>query len=61
MNIFNDLCIEKYKPDTPVSECVAQNYSYNPDVKYSEERMAKENPGCFLKFRFVMEELWICS
>ena len=45
MNIFNDLCIEKYQPDIPVSECVAQNYSYNPDVKYSEERMATDIPG----------------
>ena len=46
MNLANNLCIEKYKPDIPVVECVAKNYPYNPDVKYSEEEMAEENPGC---------------
>ena len=46
MDLFNNLCIEKYKPEVPVIECVAENYSYNPDVTYSEEKMAKEDPGC---------------
>ena len=44
--MFNDLCIEKFKPDVHPIECVAKNYPYNPDMKYSEESMAKENPGC---------------
>ena len=55
MNKINDLCIEKYKPDVEVVECVAKNYSYNPEVVYSQENMAKENPGCLpphvLKFK----------
>ena len=55
MHEINDLCIEKYKPNVEVMECVSKNYSYNPEVEYSEEKMADENPGCLpphvLKFK----------
>ena len=47
MNAINEKCINIYKPDNEIIECVANNYPYNSKVHYTEEQMMKENPGHF--------------
>ena len=45
MNKINDICIKRFQTDEDCYECHADNWPYNPDMKYTKERMEKENPG----------------
>ena len=45
MNDINNDCLKRYKPDDEGFTVFAKNFPYNPEDKYSEEKMAKHNPG----------------
>ena len=45
MNEINNLCIKRFRSTEDCYECHANNWPYNPDMKYTKERMERENPG----------------
>ena len=46
MNYINDKCLMKFRKDEPIKESIALNFPYNPETKYTEEKMEDHKPGC---------------
>ncbi len=46
MNKLNDIIVKRYKPDDDCFVSEAINLPYNPDMDFSEKKMAEFNCGC---------------
>ena len=58
MNVLNNKCLIKYKPHDEIITSMANNFAYNPEVEYSEEKM---DYICInFRFRWIFHFPWPC-
>ena len=60
MNKINDAVVSKFKGQSGMIECIADNEPFNPALvkskKFTQEKMAEFNPGSLPPHRLLLKE-----